>query len=37
MRTGSNKHTKVAVPGRHVRLHFGTPLRPQVLAQPFQI
>ena len=37
MRTDSNKHTKGAVPGRHLRLHFGTPLRAQVLVQPLQI
>ncbi len=37
MRTDSNKHTKGAVPGRHLRLHFGTRLRAQVLSQPFQV
>ena len=37
MRTDSNKHTKGAVPGRLLRLHFGTPLRAKVLAQPLQI
>ena len=37
MKKYSNQHTKGAVPGRPILLHFVNPLRPQDLAQPFQI